>query len=324
VRSIYATFAAMIRYLKHREIDFNKWDACIERSINTYVYAYSWYLNIVAGEWDALVEAEGGEYQRVFPLPFRKKAGIKYVYQPPFTQQLGLFTRLLQGNEKLKDFLNAIPRDFKLVELNLNKYHIPKNIDGFSISGNRNLELELNGDYERIYAAYSTNLKRNLKKAKKHELQIIPTLKPEELIRLFRENKGREVRAYSDEDYQRLGRLMYAMIHMGNGRIYAVSGAGNNLLAAAFFAENKGRSIFLFSGLSAEGREKAAMPFLINAFIHAHCGSDRILDFEGSNNDKLARFYGSFGASEFTYYSIRGERFSLPEKLLFKLYKKLK
>jgi hypothetical protein len=314
----------MIQYLKHREIDFRKWDDCIGHSINTYVYACSWYLNIVAGEWDALVETKDGNYQRVFPLPYRKKAGIKYVYQPPFTQQLGLFTRLLQGNEKLNDFLNALPREFKLVELNLNKYHIPKNISGISISENRNLELELNRDYDRIYTNYSTNLKRNLKKAQKHNLQVLPTIKPEELIRLFRENKGNALHAYSAEDYQRLGRLMYAMIQMGKGRIYAVSSAENNLLAAAFFAEDKGRSIFLFSGLSAEGRDKAAMPFLVDAFIREHSGSDRILDFEGSNNDSLARFYGSFGASEFKYYSIRRAHFSPPAKLIFWLYKKLR
>ena len=89
----------MLQYLKHGEIDFQRWDDCIDHAINSYVYAYSWYLNIVAGEWDALVEEKDGKYQRVFPLPFRKKAGIKYIYQPPFTQQLGLFSRLLKGNE---------------------------------------------------------------------------------------------------------------------------------------------------------------------------------------------------------------------------------
>jgi len=320
----YTTFVPMIRYLKHSEIDFQRWDACIDGAINSYVYAYSWYLNIVAGAWDALVEMEGDDYQRVFPLPFRKKMGVKYVYQPAFTQQLGLFTRLLKGNEKLSDFIAAIPKDFKLVELNINKYHIPQQQDKLEIKENRNIELELSPDYEKLYSGYSTNLKRNLKKAAKNKLQLLPQIKPEELIRLFRENKGEEVKAYSDEDYQRLGRLIYAMLHMNRARIFSVAGPENNLLAAALFVEHQGRSIFLFSGLSDEGREKAAMPFLVDAYIKEYASSSRILDFEGSNNDNLARFYKSFGAKEYKYYSIRRNTIPLAMQWVFRLYKTLK
>ena len=78
----------MIRYIPHHEIDKSLWDRTITNAVNGSICALSWYLDIVAGTWDALVE---GDYENVMPLPWRKKGGIRYIHQPRFTQQLGLF-----------------------------------------------------------------------------------------------------------------------------------------------------------------------------------------------------------------------------------------
>ncbi|RUA27128.1 MAG: hypothetical protein DSY76_05555 [Bacteroidetes bacterium] len=292
----------MIKYLKQEEIDYNKWDACIDKSINSYVYAYSWYLDIVAGDWDALVE---DDYKSVFPLPFRKKFGIKYIYQPAFSQQLGLFTTTLLGNDKLQKFLDAIPKEFKLIEVNLNKSNIPTQKANIKLKKNRNIELDLIPNYEILYSKYATNLKRNIKKAHKNHLSIIQNTKPEQLIDLFRENRGKDISAYSDLDYTHLGRLAYLLIHKGLGQIWGVISEENNLLAAALFVQSKDRYIFLFSGLSEEGKQKAAMPFLMDSFIKKHSETKSILDFEGSNDHNLARFYKSFGSLELYYYGIQ-------------------
>lgn len=311
----------MIKYLKHEEINFKLWDNCIENSINGYIYAYSWYLNIVAGEWDALVE---DNYVRVFPLPFRKKFGIKYIYQPPFTQQLGLFSTTLQGFTKVHEFILDIPKEFKLVEINLNKYYKSRDRKGYTLIENTNLELELTADYKTIFSRFSTNLKRNIKKAQKYDLQINRHVNPEEIIALFKANKGEELQVYNNDDYVKLGRLIYMLLHKGRAVIYGAMSQENNLLAAALFLRDKHRFIFLFSGLSQEGKEKAAMPFLINKFVKQNSQSQMILDFEGSNNPSLSRFYKSFGSSEFKYYGLRYYRFPFPINDLVKVFKKMR
>jgi len=308
----------MIKYLKHEQIDFPQWDKCISNSVGAYIYAYSWYLDIVAGEWDALVD---DDYLSVFPLPFRKKFGVKYIYQPVFTQQLGLFSTELQGIARLNEFLQAIPKDFKLIEMNLNKYYVTIKRKNYSLVENRNLELDLAKDYEHIYKQFSTNLKRNIKKADKHELRIAEHVKPEELIALFKDNKGSELNVYSPEDYVRLGRLAYMLLHKGKASIEGVYNRENTLIAAALFVSGKTRFIFLFSGLSKEGKEKAAMPFLISSFIKKHSNSNKVFDFEGSNNEQLARFYKSFGAQEYHYFGLRQYRF--PFKQIAKLKNKI-
>ena len=50
----------MIQYLLNHQIDKTKWDATIAECGN--IYAFSWYLDIVHPQWEALVE---DDYQSV-------------------------------------------------------------------------------------------------------------------------------------------------------------------------------------------------------------------------------------------------------------------
>lgn len=59
-----------IRYIKHDEIDFKKWDSVISNAGYSRVFAISDYLNdMCVKKWDALML---GDYEYVMPLPFRK------------------------------------------------------------------------------------------------------------------------------------------------------------------------------------------------------------------------------------------------------------
>ena len=62
----------MINYIEHKDIDFKKWDSCVANSLNRLIYGFSWYLDVVCNDWDALVY---NDYEAVFPLPKRKKWG---------------------------------------------------------------------------------------------------------------------------------------------------------------------------------------------------------------------------------------------------------
>ena len=311
----------MIKYLKQDEIDYELWDNCIANSINSYIYAYSWYLDIVAGEWDALVE---DDYKSVFPLPFRNKYGIKYVYQPPFTQQLGLFSTELKGKDKLQEFILSIPKEFKLTEINLNKhYHINESTE-YKLIDNVNIELDLAEEYDVLSKKFSSNLKRNIKKGIKNNLSCSENIKPESLITLFKNNKAKEVSAYNEEDYQRLARLMYSLLSKQRASIHGVFSEMNSLLGALFILNDNRRFIFIFSGLSDEGKEKGAMPFLINDFIRNNSGSNMVFDFEGSNDEGVARFYLSFGSNKYHYQGLRYYQMPFLLKRVLKIAGKIK
>jgi len=287
----------MINYLTYDQIDKKKWDDCVEASFNGMVYAKSWYLDIVAEKWEGLVEED---YERVFPLACGKKMGIHYLYQPAFTQQLGVFSKKNLSEQVVIEFLKAIPDRFRFAEINLNTFNnlttLKKGLQPW-----KNFELDLIKSYEKLKKSYSTNLKRNLKKAAEYRMQLIKNTKPEEIIRIFRENKGREMLHLKDDDYMKLSRLIYTGIYRGVITTYGVYTPTNDLCAGAVFLKSKKKVIFLFSGLTATGKEYNAMAFLIDSFIQEHVRTHLTLDFEGSNRPGLARFYQSFGAQEISY-----------------------
>lgn len=312
----------MIRYLKHELINKTKWDQALEQSVNAYVYAYSFYLDAVChGQWDAVIK---DDYSLIMPLPYSNKMGIKYIHMPFFVQQLGIFYQKSCSNFDLMEMMRAVPKDFRWLELNANKYLYGRFPQSLIQSDRVNYELELTSDYQKIYQAYSTNLKRNLKKAHSLAIKMVNYVNPEELIQLFRNNKGQELQVYQEGDYQDLKKLIYLLMHKGLAEVHGVIDERNTVIAAALWVRSPGRLIFLFSGLSEEGKEKNAMPFLIDSFIRKHSERSMVLDFEGSNDAGLARFYSSFGAQKLLYQSLFENRFPKFLRPFIGIYKKLK
>ena len=287
----------MIRYLQRDDIDDNSWNACLEASFNGNIYGRSWFLDIVAENWGALVEED---YERVFPVVYKKKFGIAYIYQPFFTQQLGLYSKTILSQEVVTRFIEAIPAGFRVAETNLNTHnHVDQR--KYRAIPQLNHEIDLIESYENIRKGYSDNLKRNIRKAEEQGLSIVKNIRPEIIIDIFRKSRGREFRHLREASYLRLKRLAYVAMHKGVADIWGVINDRNDFCAGAFFFHGNRKAVFLFSGLSAEGREKGAMPFLIDSFIREHSNRHMTFDFDGSNDPNLARFYKSFGAGECHY-----------------------
>ncbi|MEJ2595163.1 MAG: GNAT family N-acetyltransferase [bacterium] len=310
----------MIRYVKYQDIDETAWDKCIRKSFNGLVYAYSWYLDIVHDEWDALVE---GDYERVMPLTGNRKWGISYLFQPYFVQQLGVFSKNLLTPEITGDFLKNIPAHYRYIDIRMNSFNKVDD-EGFTVFYHKNHLLDLINSYEKIAARYSTQTKRNLKNSGKYKLTLMKNIKPESIVKLFRENRGKGLAKWSDRHYSILRTLMYAAIYKGMGVAYGVFSERNELCAGTFFLKSKNRLIFLFSGADEAARQNSAMTFLIDSVIRAYARHQVVLDFEGSDNPQLARFYRGFGASEITYPGLLLNRLPFPLRPLLDLRRKLK
>jgi len=307
----------MIKYLNNSEIDKKRWDECIKNAVNGIVYANSWYLDIVADNWSALVE---NNYERVFPLITAYKWGIHHLYQPKFSQQLGVFSQTILTEKVVAKFLDAIPSQFKFAEINLNslnKLHPGKYKSVEWI----NHELDLINAYEKTFNGFSTNLKRKINKTEKSGVSLLTNVKPEEIIRISKENKGKELSNLKEIDYQKLRRLAYMGIYKGLVQTYGVYTPKNELCAGAIFIKSKHKTIFLFSGLTVEGRELNAMSLLISSFIKDHSQHHITLDFEGSNDPQLSRFYKSFGTVTCTYPHLQINNLPILIKLAVRLVK---
>ena len=151
-----------IRHLAHTEIHFEHWDRCIQNAANSLVYAESWFLNLVSPQWEALVSEN---YEYVMPLPVKRKCGIPFLVQPPLTQQLGVFSSHKIEEDIVAQFIQNIP---------YRSYHLNFNEQNPCIKGvqHPNFVLNLNRDYDTIAATFSTNTKRNIKKAQQYHIEI--------------------------------------------------------------------------------------------------------------------------------------------------------
>ena len=294
----------MIKYFQNKDIDKNKWDDCIQNSFNGLIYAYSWYLDIMSPGWEALIE---NDYERVFPLTAKKKSGINYLCQPFFTQQLGIFSKGILNEKITEEFISKIPSKYKLIEINLNVFNKIDDKKNHFFS-NKNIELDLIPDYNILYNNYSENTKRNLKIAGKSQLIIRKDTDIKIIVDLFRKYRGLEIETLKDKDYKDFIKLVNLMLFKKNAHIWSVCDNNGKLYAGAVFIESNKKVIFIFSATSKAARENRAMTFLIDQFIRENAQRNLILDFEGSNNSNLARFYKGFGSTECTYLQYKNNK----------------
>ena len=287
-----------VNWIARNRIDEAKWNACTASCPQTdSVCARLWYLDGCGEQWDALVE---DDYRAVMPLFWRKKFGIRYIYPPFFTGQIGILGNPAVG---ITEWLDAIPKHFLRREIIFNALN-DKPEKG-RIIRHRTCLLPLQPDYGTLRAGYSPNHIRNLKKAEQSGLQISHEADFETVIKWFRQQRaGQRQIGYKERDYQRLIRLLELLQEHQALEIWKVTDAEQNECAAAFFAFSNRRHTFLFSGRTAGSERNRAMFFLMDRFIRSHAGTSALLDFNGSNNPAVARFYTGFGAQFQDFYQI--------------------
>ncbi len=307
----------MIKYIKNQDVVREKWDNCIQIASNGRAYSLSYYLDCICDNWDALVL---NDYEAVMPLPWNSRFGIQSIYPPFFAQQLGISSTTALNDQQVETFLNAIPRQFKRIQLYVNADN-DFSFKAYRKTKRTNLLLNLDQPYETVKKGYNSNTKRNLAKAQKSGLTIIEDQNPEQLIENAKLEIPHTLVDYQEKDFKNLTRLMYKSIHSGMGQVMTVIDAGNRISAQGFFVYFKGRITNLFPMASSVGRQNGAMFLLLDAIIRANCGTNFLLDFEGSEDSNVGRFYRGFGAVDKPYFFVQKTTIPGFLKPMFKLKK---
>lgn len=278
-----------------------RWDELIANSTFETIYPYSWYLDAVSENWSALVV---DDYRFVMPVVWKKKAGMKYIYQPFYCQQLGVYSREYVHPDLIRRMLRMLYKKFRFAGINFNIKNLVGEEAPFTVDDKSNYVMRLDRDYDTHYRSFSSNAKRNIKKSIEFAESIERKLPVEELVRLKREN---DVIRRSEEDYRTLVNLFETIQEKKAGKIYAIR-TGSEITAAAFFAFSKTRAIYLLSASSQKGKEQRGMFRIVDTFIRDYAASGLILDFEGSNIPSVARFFSGFGAQPEIYQGVSFSR----------------
>lgn len=289
-------FSDTIQYLSNKEINKQLWDECIDSAGNGLIYAYSFYLDALADNWDALVL---NNYEAVMPLPWKKKYGVHYLYQPFLTAQLGLFGNKITA-QLLESFLKKISSRFRLWEFSLNHQNL-FSIGGFNMYERMNYVLDLKPSYENLYSNFRNNIKRNIKKSIQYGCYAKNGVALNDIMVLAQEQSKNS----AGKEFEKF-RNLYEMLKGKNAaKTYGVYSAKNELLTSCVFTFSHNRAYYILVGNHPNGRTLGASHALIDTFIKDHAGQNLLLDFEGSDIRNLAFFYSSFGAREEKYPAIK-------------------
>ncbi|MFM2360427.1 MAG: hypothetical protein RLY16_2420 [Bacteroidota bacterium] len=291
-----------IRLVPYRQIDFEKWDACISNAPNGLIYGYSWYLDAMCEHWEGLVY---GDYVAVMPLCYRKKYGFSYLYQPFLTASLGLFGQEITET-LLQVFLDHIPAHYKYWDMDLN-FGNQFSLNKYPMRQRMNFVLDLAAPYEQIQQGYRNNITRNVKKLNRYGATIHRDISVQAVFELA----GAQSIAYGGIDanaYIKFEQLFFALHQQGKAIAYGVKDARNQWVATAAFVFDQRRAYYILVGNHPDGKTIGASHALIDQFIRDHAASGLILDFEGSDIASLAFFYSSFGAVPQPYPALKLNR----------------
>jgi hypothetical protein len=279
-----------IHHLKYGQIDFKAYDHCIESSPYGMIYAMSWYLDAVSPHWELLM---ADNYRYVMPLPVKQKWGIKYLMQPLFCQQLGIFSMQQLTAEICQSFIAGIPYFFYHIQLNAGNV--------FDFAGTRmrdNFVLDLNKPYSDIQKNYRKNFVRNIKRAEKETLCVEKDTAWDTFRQTVKNNCGSRPIQYSLNVF---GSIIQHIRKSTIVEIWSIKNESQEILASAFFVRWKSKTYYLLPVSTPEGKEKQSMSFLLDQYIRTYSGEKLMLDFEGSSIPNIARFYKSVGASNACY-----------------------
>lgn len=283
----------MIKYIQRKDLNVAKYNACIDEALNSRVYAYSWYLDIVADNWDALVL---NDYEAVMPLPWRSKYFIKYVYPPCWTQQLGVFARFKVTSNWTHKFVKSIPKKFKKITIAFNSGN---DCEGLKVEKRDNYLLDLNRPYEELYSSYSRSRKRRVKESLRYNLTtgVIPFYEFQEIA-----NQYYNYLKISKSDYKKLDALFDSFDKNKLGELVGVYSDLNELIACVFLVYTKNRIVYLNAVATPEGKRKQATTYLLNKQINEKANQNMIFDFEGSMHGGIKQYFKSFGPERENYY----------------------
>lgn len=292
--------------LRFPELDLPAWDACVAGAQQQVPYAHSWWLRATAGRWDALVqiEPETGRYLSVWPLPAKWRPGGRQVYQPPFTQQLGLLSEL-ENAPAIGPELARLASHYARGYTQLNEANgLPGITEQFQLEVRQTYQLDLSPAYETLRAKYCPDYRRRLLRHEAAAAPLAVTALPDTvpLLALFRQTKG-PAAGLRPRHYARLRRLLAELHRRQLLEARAVHQPETGvLLAGALFVHYRSRLIYLFAAASDEGKKAAAPLLLLDDAIRRHAGTPGLtLDFEGGMLPAIARFFANFGAAPVPY-----------------------
>lgn len=273
------------------------------------------------GTWEAVVVAEKGNIEAIWPYLPVKKMGLDFVYQPNLTPYLGplLFypegqkytSRLSFQKEVLGKLITLLP-SYQTLDQRLPpgfENCLPFIWAGFQVSTRYTYILPAGRDIAETRANFRDNVRREIKKAEK-QLTISPFEDVSPLITLKKDRyqqKGQDLPIDLD-----IVNSIAALCQQHTwGQAYGAYDAEGTLVGGALFVWDHESLYYLFGGTHAAHANSGAMSLLLWQGIQLAAEKGLQFNFEGSMIPAIERFFSAFGGTLTPYHHIAHERSKL-------------
>ncbi len=253
----------------------------------------------MANNWVALVL---DDYDAVMPLPWKKKWNIKYLYQPAFTQQLGIFSIKPLTASQVKIFIEIAAQHFKFAEITLNHLNATEPTGTiFQVTQRDNYTLNLNKPYEELHDNYLPAFTKSLRRIRKFEMLYVSSVNYQKTVELYRHLYGNRFRFSDGNIYRHFENICKKLFGENALVIRHARSTGNKLLASAVLLKDENRLYNIISCITTEGKKLEANYFLYDSIIKEFANTPLLLDFEGSDIEGVATFYKKFNPEHEPY-----------------------
>jgi hypothetical protein len=286
------------------KLDKLLWDERVLKSKpEGFFFMLSWYLDVVAPEWEAYVI---GEYEAIYPIVAQKKFVFNYTIMPFLTRT---FYPIGFNSSQMVELDYYLKRRFSYIQLSglMLKSFTKKTLRQY-----QNLDLS-NYSLENC----SENHRRQYKKASKQGFILVENSNPEILIKLFNKVKGEELNHLNEAHYIILENLMIQARNKGFLKQYSLS-SGSVLIGAAAYIVIEDQALYLKGAVEPAFMKDGAMVYLHFQSIKSLGEHIRQLDFGGSNAKGLGDFNRKFGARNIEYLHLTLNKLIWPISWFFK------
>ncbi|MCD6566904.1 MAG: hypothetical protein J7K53_13280 [Bacteroidales bacterium] len=265
-----------IEYVPYQELNFSKWDRCIDTAYNREIYAYSWFLNSVTNHWDALIE---NDYEKVMPLPVSSFMGKSFIYQPMMAPELGIFSSEPVHKNTINKFISLVFEKYKYAELPFNKF-LETNLSFAKHKLKQSFDLDLISPYQKTFANFTNEVKRKIRFAEDSGFFISKGLVPNQMLRFHRDIKIPFPKKFNNPFYSKLRRLISLSIQNSAGESFGVYTHENNLCSFGFIIKTNDRIVLYLVASDNFGLKKNSTWFLIDHIIRVYSERNITLRFE--------------------------------------------